>query len=314
MGLWGGFGPSKERSRLLSERIVKVAAVQSEPVWFDLAATTEKTIRLIAEAAGQGVRLIAFPELWLPGYPVFLWLGDDAWQAEYRRRYVAQSAELGGPEHRAIAAAAKEHGIEVVLGLSERDEAGRIYIAQWVIDAEGRTAMTRRKLKPPSLEGEFFSRGDPETNLNVIRTAVGTIGALNCAEHKRPLLRHILYGKREEIHVAAWPALGLVPKVVTMSAKVNMGITSAYASEGGMFVIAATQVIGPAVLAEFSDTPERAEKISRGGGASHIFDPEGQDAVPPLPHDADGLLIAEIDLAKVRPYFDPDPLEPLPAV
>ncbi|GAB1381400.1 hypothetical protein MASR1M49_42470 [Pararhodobacter aggregans] len=46
------------------------------------------------------------------------------------------------------------------------------------------------------------------------------------------------------------------------------------------------------------------------GGRSH----HQSHAVPPLPHDADGLLIAEIDLTKVRPYFDPDPLEPLPAV
>ncbi len=297
----------------MSERIVKVAAVQSEPIWFDLTATTEKTISLIAEAGREGVRILAFPELWLPGYPLFLWLGDEAWQAGYRARYIENSAMLNGPEHQAIAAAAKEHGVEVVLGLSERDEQGRIYIAQWVIDAEGKTAMTRRKLKPPSLEGEFFSRGDPETNLKVVQTAVGTIGALNCAEHKRPLLRHIMYGQSEEIHVASWPALGLVPKVVFMSAPVLMGTTSAYASDGGMFVLAPTLVIGPDIYAEFSDTPERAEKISLGGGATHIFDPEGQDVVPPLPRDADGLLIADIDLSKVREYFDPDPLEPLSA-
>lgn len=297
----------------MSERIVKVAAVQSEPVWFDLAATTEKTVGLIADAGRQGVRILAFPELWLPGYPLFLWLGDETWQADYRTRYVENSAMLNGPEHEAIAAAAKEHGVEVVLGLSERDDAGQIYIAQWVIDADGKTVMTRRKLKPPSLEAYFFSRGDPETNLKVVKTAVGTIGALNCAEHKRPMLRHIMYGLREEIHVASWPALGLVPKVVTMSPPVLMGTTSAYASEGGMFVLAPTMVIGPACHAEFSDTPERAEKISLGGGATHIFDPEGQNVVPPLAHDQEGLLIAEIDLSKIREYFDPDPLEPLRA-
>tara|TARA_R110000751_G_scaffold109290_3_gene206263 strand:+ start:621 stop:1520 length:900 start_codon:yes stop_codon:yes gene_type:complete len=298
----------------MSERIIKVAAVQSEPVWFDLAGTTQKTIRLIAEAAEQGARLIAFPELWLPGYPIFLWLGDEAWQASRRARYIENSAMLNGPEHRAIAAAARAHGIEVVLGLSERDAAGRIYISQWIIDAEGKTVMTRRKLKPPSLEGGFFASGDPDTNLKVVKTAVGTIGALNCAEHKRPMLRHLMYSQSEEVHVAAWPALGLVPKVVIMNAKTIMGTTSAYAAEGGMYVLAPTLVIGAEIFAEFTDTPERAEKISLGGGATHIFDPEGQDAVPPLPHDADGLLIAEIDLSRLRlDYFDPDPLAPVPA-
>jgi aliphatic nitrilase len=127
------------------------------------------------------------------------------------------------------------------------------------------------------------------------------------------MLRHIMFGLREEIHIAAWPAFGLVPEVVTMGAKVNMNATSAYAAEGGMFVLAPTQVIGAALQKEFSDTPERARKIGSGGGATHIFGPDGQDVVEPLGHDVDGLLIAQIDLSKVRRPFDPDPLAPLPA-
>jgi aliphatic nitrilase len=292
----------------MTDRTVTVAAVQSEPVWFDLEATTEKTLRLIAEAAERGAQLIAFPEVWLPGYPVFLWLGDQQWQAPYREQYTAQSAELNGPEHQRIAAAAAQHGIQVVLGLSERDAEGRIYMAQWVIDEQGSTVMTRRKLKPSSEEGTFFSAGSPEENLRVVRTSAATIGALNCSEHKRPMLRHIMYGLGEEIHVAAWPALGLVPEVVTMGAKVNMGATSFYAAEGGMFVLAPTQVIGEDTRLAFSDTPERARLISAGGGATHIFAPDGQDVVSPLAPDTDGLLIAQIDLSQVRHPFDPDPL------
>ncbi|WP_244070035.1 carbon-nitrogen hydrolase family protein [Bradyrhizobium sp. Ce-3] len=291
-----------------------MAAVQSEPVWFDLAATTEKTITLIAEAARKGARVIAFPEVWLPGYPVFLWLGDEQWQADYRRTYIKNSAEHGGPEHKRIAAAAREHGIMVVLGVSERDAEGRIFIAQWIIDESGKTILARRKLKPSNAEGTFYAAGDPNTNLIVVDTNVGTIGALNCSEHKRPLLRHIMLGLNEQIHVAAWPAFGLVPENIPMSAKVNMNATSGYAAEGGMFVLAPTQVIGAALQKEFSDTPERARMISSGGGATHIFGPDGQDVVAPLGHDEDGLLIATIDLSKVRRPFDPDPLSPIPAL
>lgn len=112
----------------MSERSITVAAVLSEPVWFDLAATTEKTITLIAEAARKGAQIIAFPDVWLPGYPVFLWLGDEQLQADYRRTYVANSAEYGGPEHKRIAGAAEEHGITVVLGVSEGDADGRIFM------------------------------------------------------------------------------------------------------------------------------------------------------------------------------------------
>lgn len=53
----------------------KVAVVQAAPVWLDLDAGIDKTIELINEAAGNGARLISFPETWLPGYPWHFWMG-----------------------------------------------------------------------------------------------------------------------------------------------------------------------------------------------------------------------------------------------
>lgn len=40
----------------------KVACVQSEPGWFDLEKSIQKTINLITEAGDKGCKLIAFPE------------------------------------------------------------------------------------------------------------------------------------------------------------------------------------------------------------------------------------------------------------
>lgn len=47
---------------------IKAAVIQAEPVWFDLAGAVTKTCHLIKDAASEGAHIIAFPELWLPGY------------------------------------------------------------------------------------------------------------------------------------------------------------------------------------------------------------------------------------------------------
>jgi nitrilase len=52
---------------------VKVAVTQHEPIWFDLAATVEKTCHLIKVAAESGAKMIVFPEVWIPGYPAWIW-------------------------------------------------------------------------------------------------------------------------------------------------------------------------------------------------------------------------------------------------
>lgn len=52
---------------------IKVAVTQAEPVWLDLQGTVDKTCKLIADAADNGAKLIAFPECWVPGYPCWIW-------------------------------------------------------------------------------------------------------------------------------------------------------------------------------------------------------------------------------------------------
>lgn len=49
---------------------LKVAAVHAAPVLMDKAATTLKVTRLIEQAGKEGVKLLVFPETFIPGYPV----------------------------------------------------------------------------------------------------------------------------------------------------------------------------------------------------------------------------------------------------
>jgi predicted amidohydrolase len=45
----------------------KAAAIQAAPVFLDRDATVDKSCRLIEEAADKGAKLIAFPEVFIPG-------------------------------------------------------------------------------------------------------------------------------------------------------------------------------------------------------------------------------------------------------
>ena len=54
----------------------KVAAAHVAPVFLDTDRSVDKACSIIEEAADQGARLIAFPEVFLPGFPV--WAGVAA--------------------------------------------------------------------------------------------------------------------------------------------------------------------------------------------------------------------------------------------
>lgn len=57
----------------MSASSVRVAVTQAEPVWFDLPGAVTKTCALIKEAAENKAQLVAFPEVWIPGYPCWIW-------------------------------------------------------------------------------------------------------------------------------------------------------------------------------------------------------------------------------------------------
>ena len=96
----------------------RVAAVQAESVWNDLDGGIDKLSSLSREAKDGGADLVAFPEVWLPGYPWFLWLDSVAWQSQFVLPYALNSLEIGGPQWRRIENAAAEMGIAIAFGYS----------------------------------------------------------------------------------------------------------------------------------------------------------------------------------------------------
>lgn len=48
----------------------KVAAAHAAPVFMNKLATIKKTVQLIEQAARDDIKLLVFPETFIPGYPV----------------------------------------------------------------------------------------------------------------------------------------------------------------------------------------------------------------------------------------------------
>ncbi len=276
----------------------KAAAVQASPVFLDMAGTVAKTIAMIEQAAASDVKLLAFPEAWIPGYPFWSWLGSQAWGMQFVGRYHSNSVERDGPELRAIAAAAAAHGMTVVVGTSERDH-GTLYLGQTIIGADGQILAHRRKLRATHVERSVFGEGDG-SDIAVHDTPLGRLGALCCWEHLQPLVKYTMFAQHEQIHVASWPAFSLYQgRAYALGPELNKAVTQTYAAEGQCFVIASTMVVTPELQAIVCDTPDKAELLPLGGGYSMIFGPDGQPLAQPVPPCEEGLVIAEIDLSAI---------------
>lgn len=277
---------------------IRVAAVQAEPVWLDLDSTTTKTVDLIRDAAAGGADLVAFPETWLPGYPVFLWAYPVYQQMDFVARYHANSVTIDGEAMTRIRKAARDNSITVVVGFSEKD-GGTLYISQAIVGPDGEILLHRRKLKPTHAERTLFGESDG-SGIKVIDTPLGRIGALNCFEHIQPLTKYAMYSQNEEIHVAGWPCLGILGNVPALSPESIMAASQTYALEGSAFVITATQIMSDEGARNFANADGGPSPIYTGGGGyARVYGPHSGLLTEPLDPTKEGLVFADLDLSLI---------------
>jgi predicted amidohydrolase len=283
-----------------SSRFV-VAAVQAAPSLFDRDRTIAKAVALISEAAGNGARLVAFPEAWVTGYPVWIYGAagwDDPRAKRVHGRFLHSAVTVPSPATDALCAAAERFGVEVCIGINERDSdasTGTIYNSILFIGSDGGLRGSHRKLVPTHAERIVWGQGDGST-LHVLPTAVGRLGGLVCWEHWMPLVRFAMHAKAEQVHVAVWPEAVDVEHLASRH----------YAFEGRCFVLC---VGGFLRIDDLPDGFELVEALEALGapiredgvlfrGGSGVIGPDGQWIVGPAGCE-ETIVYAEIDLSKI---------------
>ncbi len=285
--------------------MAKIAIIQHAPYVLDRAATIDKAVRLIAEAATEGAQLLLFPEAFIPGYPSWVWRlrpgGDWKLSEQLHQRLLENAVNLAKDDLAQIRAASAEAGVTVVMGINERDGIlGRttLYNSAVVIGTDGEILNHHRKMMPTNPERMIWGFGDA-AGLKVIDTPVGRIGILLCWENYMPLARFALYAQGVDIHIA--PTYD--------SGEGWIGTLQHIAREGGCWVIGAGVALRNLDLPD--DFPERntifpPEEEWINPGDSVVIAPGGETVAGPL-HQQQDILYAEIDVARAasaRRTFD----------
>jgi nitrilase len=273
------------------KKIVRAAAVQLSPDLDSANGTVVKVCAAIADAAKQGAELVVFPETCVPYYPYFSFVRPPFASGPEHLMLYDRAVQVPGPVTEVVAAAARSHGIVVVLGVNERDH-GTLYNTQLVFDADGTLVLSRRKITPTYHERMIWGQGDG-SGLKVVPTAVGRLGALACWEHYNPLARYALMVQHEEIHCAQFPG-SMVGQIFADQMEVTI---RHHALESGCFVVNATGWLTDAQIAAITPDPA-VQKALRGGCCTTIVSPEGVLLAEPL-RSGEGMVIADLHMGLI---------------
>lgn len=276
-----------------------IAIIQHPPVLLDRAATIERAVSWVAEAAASGASLIVFPESFIPGYPSWIWRlaagRDGAILGQLHARLLANAIDVGRGDLTELYEAARVHKVTIVCGINERDldhGGGTLYNTVVTIGADGVLLNRHRKLMPTNPERMVHGLGDA-SGLRVVDSPVGRIGGLICWENYMPLARYALYAQGVEVYVA--PTYD--------SGDAWIGTMRHIALEGRCWVLGSGTALRasdipqdfPAREALFPDPQEWVND-----GDSVVIDPTGKTVAGPMRRET-GVLYAEIDTARVAP-------------
>lgn len=281
----------------------KAAACHIASVFLDSAATVEKGISFIREAAKNGASLVAFPESFVPGFPVWAALRPPIENHDFFRALAMQSVRRDGPEVARLCAAAREHGVYVSVGISEGTDAsvGCLWNSNLLIGPDGAILNHHRKLVPTFYEKLIWANGDAR-GLRVVPTDVGRVGMLICGENTNPLSRYALMAEGEQVHISTYP-----PIWPTRPPSDNSGYdlrraieirAGAHAFEAKVFNIVSSALADEKLIAAVAKNDKSIREIIERSpkSVSMILDPTGS-VMSEIISGEEGIVYGEIDTA-----------------
>ena len=229
-------------------------------------------VKALEEAASQGARLIAYPELsfdfFLPQYPCTTECLDFA-------------EPIPGPTTKLFSQKAKDLQVVIVLNLYEK-EGDKTFDTSPVINADGKIVGKTRMIHivdaPCFYEKGYYTPGN--LGAGVFDTAVGRIGIAICYDRHFPEYMRALALKGAELVVV--PQAGAIDEWPSGIFEAELQVA---AFQNGYFAALVNRV-GKEDLVTFA-------------GESFVTDPEGR-IIARAPKGKDHILYADIDLRQIR--------------
>jgi beta-ureidopropionase len=254
----------------------KNAAPTDAPIEEIKRANVEKHLRMIEDAARQGVQILCMQEVF--NTPYFCAEQETRW-------YEAVEKVPDGPTVKLMQDVAKQHGMVIIVPIYEEEITGIYYNTAAVIDADGTYLGKYRKnhiphVAPGFWEKFYFKPGN--LGYPAFDTAYARVGVYICYDRHFPEGARILGLNGAEI------VFNPSATVAGLSEYLWKLEQPAHAVANGYFVGAINRV-----------GHEQPWDIGEFYGQSYFCDPRGQ-LIAQAPRDEDALVVADLDLDMIR--------------
>jgi aliphatic nitrilase len=240
---------------------------------------------------------VAFPEVFVAGYPYWSWIGNPVEGSPWFERLVRSAVEVPGPEVGKIAAAAARHKINVVIGINERNRQsiGTLYNTVLTISDEAASSGATASWcppgeKPPAPGDGAALRGTRPPSARWVPWPAARTPTRWRASRCWPRARW-----------CTWPATSRCRwrRPTTTWPRPSRCAPAAHSFEGKVFTVVSCSTVSEEIIQALeSDFPKARELLSRKSSAfSGFLGPDGRVIGEPL-IDQEGIVYAELDLSR----------------